>query len=762
MPPGQGRGRLMDYGSLLGYTINCRQAGDSLPDNLALKGVALRLGGTNAATVCFDTELLRCAAAWTGGFLDISQTHLDTYKGSREAFVAGELQFSTRANPGWLRGEEFADPRPLRAGNLPADWGKYKGLYRHGEQVVLAYSVNGVDVLEWPRWETRNGIRAFTRTFQVAPARQPLALYVCDRELAALRSTNAQTGNERITLPPSGRVVSASGKDQAGEYAVLNLGDPWRAVAVRRASSAARWHMAEERVELRLPVSPEPALFEVAMLTGARAGNWQAKLEEHLATGGALTDPQTLCQGGPARWPQPVATTGKLGGGDGAYVVDTLTLPEDNPWRSWLRLVAFDFFSDGRAAVSTWNGDVWIVSGVDDRLEKLTWKRFAAGLFEPLGLRIVDDTVYVCGRDQITRLRDLNGDGEADFYENFNNDAPTGPSYHAFAFELQTDRAGNFYFIRCGQRVDPALPLNGAMVKVSRDGTKAELFATGLRAANGMSIGPRDEITAADNQGNWVPSSRIDLIRPGRFYGYVPHARTAAPPADYEKPICWLPVALDNSSGSQAWITGDKWGPFGGQLVHTSYGKAALFLLMMETVAGEAQGGVVQFPLKFDSGIMRARFHPRDGQLYVCGLKGWQTAGARDGAFQRVRYTGRPVRLPGKLRVTSRGIEITFACPLDAASANDEQNYAVEQWNYRWTDKYGSPDYSVANPEKPGRDAVAIQSARLSPDRQTVRLEIPGIKPVMQMRIRFNIQAADGTPIQSELYHTINRVGAAE
>src|SRR5207249_599403 len=136
---------------------------------------------------------------------------------------------------------------------------------------------------------------------------------------------------------------------------------------------------------------------------------------------------------------------------------------------------------------------------------KVQWKRFAAGLFEPLGVKIVEDQVYVLCRDQLLRLHDLNHDSEADFYECFNNDTWVSPSYHAFAFDLQTDRAGNFYYTRCGQRVDPALPLNGGMVKVSRDGARAELVATGLRAANGMALGPNDEIVCGDNQGNWIP-----------------------------------------------------------------------------------------------------------------------------------------------------------------------------------------------------------------------------------------------------------------
>src|SRR5688572_31547814 len=74
---GTGRGYRMDYGPVLGYTINCRNFGDDRLDNLALKGLAIRLGSSNEAAVCFDTELLRYGAGWTGGFLDIARTHLD-------------------------------------------------------------------------------------------------------------------------------------------------------------------------------------------------------------------------------------------------------------------------------------------------------------------------------------------------------------------------------------------------------------------------------------------------------------------------------------------------------------------------------------------------------------------------------------------------------------------------------------------------------------------------------------------------------------
>ena len=180
--------------------------------------------------------------------------------------------------------------------------------------------------------------------------------------------------------------------------------------------------------------------------------------------------------------------------------------------------------------------------------------------------------------------------------------------------------------------------------------------------------------------------------------------------------------------------------------------------MLFEELDGIRQGGVVRFPLKFDSGIMRARFHPGDGQLWVCGLKGWQTAGPRDGALQRVRYTGGPVRFPSALHVSPNGLRLTFTAPLEAASATDEQNYAIEQWNYEWTEIYGSPEFSVVNPHRPGHDPVPIRSAKLLPDGKTVFLELPQLKPVMQMKIRFRLKAADGAPVEQEIYCTINRV----
>jgi hypothetical protein len=215
-------------------------------------------------------------------------------------------------------------------------------------------------------------------------------------------------------------------------------------------------------------------------------------------------------------------------------------------------------------------------------------------------------------------------------------------------------------------------------------------------------------------------------------------------------------VQVDNSSGSQVWATGGAWGPLNGHLLHTSYGKAALFLVLNEQVNGVRQGGVAQFPLKFDSGIMRARFHPKDHQLYVAGLRGWQTVGTRDGCLQRVRYTGGTLTMPTSLKALTDGMVVGFDCELDSASATDPENFAIERWNYLWSDKYGSPEFKVSQPGRQGRDKMEITSAQLSSDRKSVTLKITDLRPAHQMRLQFRLKTKDGAPVKHEIYHTVN------
>ena len=168
---------------------------------------------------------------------------------------------------------------------------------------------------------------------------------------------------------------------------------------------------------------------------------------------------------------------------------------------------------------------------------------------------------------------------------------------------------------------------------------------------------------------------------------------------------------------------------------------------------------MVTFPLRFLAGTVRGRFRRLDGQLYVVGTKGWQTIAPNDGSIQRVRYTGSPVFMPVALSVHANGIRLAFTEALKRDEAEDADNYSVEQWNYRYGAQYGSDDWSVANPEKKGRDEVKISSAKLSPDGKSVFLQIDGLKPVMQMQIKYKLLSATGEKVRGDVYNTINKVG---
>jgi hypothetical protein len=218
-----------------------------------------------------------------------------------------------------------------------------------------------------------------------------------------------------------------------------------------------------------------------------------------------------------------------------------------------------------------------------------------------------------------------------------------------------------------------------------------------------------------------------------------------------------MPQNVDNSPGGEVWVSGGKWGPWEGRMLHLSYGHCLLYGVAMETVDGVAQGAVIKFPFKFPSGVMRGKFHPKDGQLYLSGLNVWQSDASKFGCFTRVRYNGAPVTMPVELHVLKGGVQLTFTGALNPESATDAQNFSVERWNYKWTGAYGSPDYKVTD-GKQGKDLVLVEKITLAPDKKTLTLTLPEMAPCMQMRIKFKIQSADGKPVESEIHNTIHRV----
>ena len=291
-----------------------------------------------------------------------------------------------------------------------------------------------------------------------------------------------------------------------------------------------KWEVLRRRqIVVRIPSGQSDRNFSIVRKRGNGNDDFEAMRMEAKQNVDPL-DVKQLAEPGKRNWTEIITTVGYRGLQQGAYALDTITIPESTPWNTWFRTSALDFFPDGRMVVTTYGGDVWVVSGIDDDLMQLRWKRFAAGLYEPFGVRVVDGDVFVTCKDRIVRLHDEDGNGEADFYESFSADEDVSPNFHAFNFDLQTDSSGNFYYAKAGHGSDFALP--GAVIKVSPDGNQRSVYCTGFRTPNGMGILPDDRLTASDNQGQWTPASKINLLRPGGFYGWVP---------SYNIPGMWSP-----------------------------------------------------------------------------------------------------------------------------------------------------------------------------------------------------------------------------
>ena len=437
-----------------------------------------------------------------------------------------------------------------------------------------------------------------------------------------------------------------------------------------------------------------------------------------------------LTKGGPPQWPLRLETRGELGR-QTPFATDRLTLPFDNPYGTLFFITAHDFFTDGSALLATMTGEVWLVKGIDETLQKLGWKRFATGLHQPLGVRIVQDKIYVLGRDQITRLHDLNGDGEADFYECVTNAMTTSPGGHDFVIGLETDGEGRWYFASGNQGI----------CRVAAPGRKEEtldILGTGFRNPNGLGISPDGHfLTTSVQEGDWTPATSLCQIEMGRNEGAHFGAggpKNGQPP---DPVLLYLPRGEDNSGSGQAFVTGGAWAGLKGEgnLVHLSSGSGSAWLVMRQNVSGHWQGAAVRLTGNFDSGPQTARFHPTDGQLYVSGMQGWGSYTPRDGCFQRVRFTGGSKPVPVGFEIRDNGILLRFSQAVENATAS---TCFAQCWNYRYSGNYGSPEYSLRYPDAHGHDPLEIHSLQTLDSGKTLFVEIPQIRPAHQIHLHLS------------------------
>jgi sugar phosphate isomerase/epimerase len=935
------------------------------------KAIVVRVGSKRQASISYDTELLRATAGWTG-FLQFNPARFGIISPPRPE---GPVTFVTPSLPGWSLTDEFPNYRAdHRYGPLPKDVAHYEGLYRHGWRVVLKSRVSSVErretdgkaegpglrdkrrsdgaspslapqpsslteIFETPWLEETPDASAFTRTLLIGPTKAALRMIVADPKARVRLHPRSQNA---VVAPGHGgcAVLTVAPHDDPVTVKLLIASPDTNDAALDKLVAASP---APEDV-LAL-TKPGPTIWGEPLVTkGERRRESRVESQEPEKSRGSSAESRepekSRVSSAESREPvkgksssSSLALDTRLSTLDSSlaldfpYTVDTITLPFDNPFNALFFCGGHDFLPDGRAFVCTLHGDVWMVEGIDEKLERITWRRFATGLFQPLGVKCrvsensretrvesrepdkgkmsvrrgssdpaetrdrrsplptdsettakeetfgqdavrgqetraqqhessspaldsqpstldsspaLDtrhstlDSLFVVGRDQITRLHDLNGDGEADFYENFNNDAHVTMNGHEYVACLEADRAGNLYYVKGNN--NSQTPHDGSVLRVSADGSKLDVFATGFRNPNGMGMGPHDELTVAPQEGEWTPASGVFDVREGGFYGMMSSHHWATPPTDFIRPICWFARRDDNSSGGQVWTTSDHWGPLANQLLHMSYGQCRLRLVLRESRVPEKSressdesrepekkadgaaipsvdqpnlsgsrhstlhsrpsldtrpfnGGSIELPLRFNSGIHRGRMNPRDGQLYVTGLRGWTTSAVHDGCFQRVRYVGGesvkrresnvesrepeknreepsdhqpstidPEPFPIAMKTYSNGVALTFTSELDRETAEDPSSYDIEAWNYKWSAAYGSPEFKPSSPAQVGRDEIEPKSVTLLEDNRTLFIELPGVKPVDQLKVNYTLLTQTKTAFEQMFTFTLNSI----
>ncbi len=688
----------MDFGNVLFWTYQIEPGPLDKNVNIAQKGIAIRLdegpGGISKgkAWAVYDHDTMRLAAIYTGDqFVDWKGIAFDGSHGTHTSIV-GERILVNDDKPGWAH--------PVT--------GSWKPIRVKGKDGRLF----GPLPKDWVKFE---GVY-----FKEG---RPVVIY--------------RVGNTRVT-----ETFVDYGED--AYYRLISVGDCESPLKMRIS-----------RGDQKLP--NDNYLIEDGAL--CRVFNSGSKaLLLHLSDGTVIEKDVAsahfhLTPGLPA--PTIVTTQIQRGEETGPFAVDTLTVPEQNlnPHQSWMRTSGFDFYPDGkRAAVCTWMGDVWIVEGIDQLEGTLTWKRICSGLFQPLGLKIVDDKIHVTCRDQLAKLHDYNGDETIDYIECLNNDHQVTEHFHEFAMGLQTDDKGNFYYAKSARHAkDSLVPHHGTLLRISPDGYKTDILATGFRAANGVCLNPDGTFIVTDQEGHWNPKNRINWVNGdgpteffGNVYGYSPVTDTSD--EAMKNPLCWITNAFDRSPSELLWVPKDaKWGSLNGQLLNLSYGYGKIYVVPHETINGERQGGMCELPLKqFPTGIMRGRFHPVEGQLYGCGMFAWAGTQRKAGDFYRIRKTDKPANLPTKIEASKSGVTLTLSDEIDPASVKPE-SFRIKAWDLKRTKNYGSKHFNERE--------WKVTKATISGDQIT--LIIPDLIPTWGMSIEMKLTGSDGEKLTRLVHNSI-------
>ena len=462
------------------------------------------------------------------------------------------------------------------------------------------------------------------------------------------------------------------------------------------------------------------------------------------------------------------------------YEIKTLPIPKE----IYLEVGGLATMPDGRLAVSTRRGEIWIVENPYQKSSHQTYyRRFASGLHEVLGLAYKDGAFYCSQRGELTKITDTDRDGVADLYEPIYTFDLSG-NYHEYTYGPVIDKNGdmwvslNLAWVGFGE--GKFAKWRGWFVKITPDG-KMEPFAGGLRSPAGYSFNDEGDLFYGENQGDWVGSGRVTHLAKGEFAGNPGGLKWAKEPNSPLKlsleeiqdngspmfeaakknpkiklPAVWFPHAIMGISTSDILqdTTKGKFSPFPGQYFVADQGQSKVMRMGLEKVNGVYQGFAINYREGFQSGILRERFG-LDGSMFV-GMtsRGWGSTGKDDFGLQRLFWNGNMPFEIDMIKAKSDGFEFSFTQPVDANSVKKAASYAIRSYIYKYQHQYGSPIIELKD--------LKIKGVEVSADRKKVRISIDGIRQFFIHEFTLKgVLNENGEPLLHETaYYTLNEIPA--
>lgn len=420
------------------------------------------------------------------------------------------------------------------------------------------------------------------------------------------------------------------------------------------------------------------------------------------------------------------------------------------------------FLPNGSLAICTWDqvGAVHLVTGLDKKDADVRVTTFAEGLGEPLGIAVIGGDIWVTQKGEVVRLRDVDKDGRADRFETIAGGWPASHNYHEFTFNLvpwkgklyiSTSvplRGGWTYYNPGSQQAYPIPDIPGSILEIVPSTGEWSVFASGLRTPNGMGIGVDGELFVCDNQGSWLPCSRLNHLRRGGFYGHqlAPDGTTESDP-----PALWLPQGEISNSPSEPVLISK--GTYKGQILFGDVTYGGIQRAFLEKVNGVYQGCVFRFSQGLEAGVNRLAWGP-DGKLYVGGIGSngnWNHKNHRYG-LQRLAPNGKSAFEMVRINALKDGFNISFTEPVSESKILERATYEIHSFRYEPKELYGGPKLDLEE-ESPLQIIPAA-------DRKSVTIKLSKLKRGFVYHFRLNeITSASGRNLWStESWYTLNEI----